>query len=236
MLARRRASGVREPRRTAHRSIASFATAWRADYAMPEALRNAVAAALSKPQVFASICRLMTFALPYRSVPRNQSRELESEPDAGDERERPARALVVDVAEAGRREVVDLRHPAHPAETQLRVYPDSRSGIDQHASVRTEGERGRLVVEVGGLADEVHARRHQRQVGLVDEPDPDRALSIRPEFAGRIAVTAEPDVQPECLIVRVLAVQVRRSDIAHRGHEISIQRLEREGCTNLRGF
>ena len=61
-----------------------------------------------------------------------------------------------------------------------------------------EGERGRLVVEIVGVAEQIGRRRHESHVGLVDEPEADRAFAVGAHLqATRRWYRAQPEVERE---------------------------------------
>src|SRR4051795_4172332 len=72
----------------------------------------------------------------------------EPEPDADDDRERQARAVVVDIFQAGARELIHLREPAHVPQAQLRVEVHLARNREQHACRDAPRERSRSIVEI----------------------------------------------------------------------------------------
>src|SRR5262245_35908270 len=151
----------------------------------------------------------------------------ELDADAGRERHRPARALVVDRLEPGADEIVDLRHAGHVAQSKLREDLELRPDVEEHADVPPERERRRPVVEVRRAAGQVRRRRREDDVGLVDEGETDRALAVAPDRLGQRQVLPVAEVHAEALIVIVLPVQPRDAEIAHR-RQVGVERLERE--------
>ena len=75
-----------------------------------------------------------------------------SQPDARakEKRERPARAVAVDIAKAFFDQPVDVRQPAHVTELRFDHHLEE-THADQHASGRTQTERPRLFEELAVL-------------------------------------------------------------------------------------
>src|SRR4051812_8404516 len=119
---------------------------------------------------------------------------LEAELHAGDDRQRPARALVVDVVEAAADQLIDFGQSGYVAQPHLPEDADVLAGLEEDPGVDPEGEGRGLVVEVLGGAREIGAGRDQRGGDPVDEADAERSLAVRADLGRQRSVTPRTQV------------------------------------------
>ena len=130
-------------------------------------------------------------------------------------------------------EIVDLVHATHPPESNLSEETDGIVCLNENTDIDAERQRRCLIVEVGGLLRQVRTRCDQGDVGLVDEAQADQRLAVAAHLGVDVAVLTHAEIEREALVIRVLAVQVGRTDLTHGG-EIGVERLEREGRADFR--
>src|SRR5262245_1220263 len=173
------------------------------------------------------------FMVSFQSADNCLSRSLEPEPQADDDGERQAGAVVVDLGEAGAHERIDVRQPADVAQPELRRQVHLLRDLEDHAAAERPRERAGRIVEVGVVEDEVGLRGGELHVDPVDERDADRRFAERAEVAlGERKVPAHAEIEPDALVVRVLTVQVRRPDVAEPD-QVGVRRLVGERAAQL---